>query len=193
MRHPTLAPKRIQLRDGNWCVIRPIEPDDWSALQSLHARLSPRTRRLRFFSDLRQLPEAMARRFAAIDPEREAAFVALDSWEGEIRAVARYARLEQDLHAAEIAIVVEDAYQGIGLARRLLLHLADHAQVARIHRFVGSILGENEAMLGLLRTLGFPLVERPGSDAIEFELHLRPRRIHSPASCKARWMSGRTA
>ncbi len=193
MGHRTHSPEPVELRDGRWCVVRPIEPDDWRELQALHSRLSPRTRRLRFFSELRNLPETMARRFAAIDPQNEAAFVALDPQGEAIRAVVRYARVPEDPEAAEIAIVVEDAYQGAGLGRELLLHLAAHALAAGIRRFVGSVLGENIEMLALLRSLGFAVRERPGLDAIEFELDLTRRAVQAPASCSARWMRGRTA
>lgn len=194
MAHRTAAPELVALRDGRCCIVRAIVPGDWRELQALHGRLSPRTRRLRFFSDLRRLPEPMARRFAAIDPATEAAFVALDPGEQAIRAVARYARLGHDRASAEIAVVVEDAYQGVGLGRELLLRLAAQAVAVGIRRFVGSILGENVAMLALLRSLGFAVVERPGLDAIEFELDLVRRAAHpESASANARWMRGRTA
>jgi len=136
----------------------------------------------------------MARRVPAIDRENQAASVAVDLQQEATRGVARYARVRGDPDAAETAVVVEDAHQGVELGGELLLRLAGHTSAAVLRRLVGSFLGENDAMLALLRALGFAGCERPGLDAIAFEPDLPRRSVQpSPASCSARWTSGRTA
>lgn len=192
---PGLAASSVLLADGRRAIIRPIRLDDWPELQRLHARLSPRSRRFRFLSALRELPEPMARRFADVDFDEQAAFVAVVPGEAAIRGVARYARRPGDRSRAEMALVVEDAFQGVGLGRALLERLIAFARERGVVELVGSVLLENGPMLALLRSLPYPLRERLEDGQIEFALVLGAVVAQPSASAraKARWTSGRTA
>lgn len=70
--------------------------------------------------------------------------------------VTRYVR-EPGTDRAEIAIVVANAWQGKGIATRLLFDLRDLAHRGGIHQLYASILRENGRMLELCRKLGFSL------------------------------------
>lgn len=68
--------------------VRPISPDDASALNDFHERCSERTHRLRFFSSQAHLPPAMLSLFTNVDhDEREALLAMLGD---QIIAVGRY-------------------------------------------------------------------------------------------------------
>jgi L-amino acid N-acyltransferase YncA len=69
---------------------------------------------------------------------------------GRLVAVARCVRLPEDEHTAEWAIVVCDGLQGQGLGTALIRALADEALHQGIHRFRGTVAGENRAVLRLL-------------------------------------------
>jgi GNAT superfamily N-acetyltransferase len=127
-------------------VIRSIRPDDATRLLGFHTRLSDDTIRNRFFGPHRVLPEAEVHRFTSPVPGNDAALVA--TLDEEIVAVGRYNRLGRD-DAAEVAFVVQDAYQGHGIGTSLLTLLAHIAWDDGIHRFVADTFADNLTMLGV--------------------------------------------
>lgn len=131
--------------------VRPIRPDDEPRLVALFQRLSPRSVYQRFFSPRESLPAAWYHDFANVDYTRRFALVAEhETPDGvELVGVARYEPADAP-DTAEIAIVVEDAWQGRGLGRDLLARLLDEAEARGIRRFRADVLGDNRAMLGLL-------------------------------------------
>jgi ribosomal protein S18 acetylase RimI-like enzyme len=68
-----------------------------------------------------------------------------------IVGVARYHRVGPE--HADVAVVVEDEWQRHGLGHRLMAHLAVAALHDGIDAFDVSILGDNDAALGLLRRM----------------------------------------
>ncbi|HKS90565.1 MAG TPA: hypothetical protein VJQ83_01455, partial [Tepidiformaceae bacterium] len=101
----TLLPEVFQLRDGRDILIRRIRPDDAPRLSEHFSRLSPRTRRLRFFAPMRTLQTPFAERLADVDFVERAAFVAAYPGEGTLRGVGRYAQETPD--AVEVAFVID--------------------------------------------------------------------------------------
>ncbi len=132
--------------------IRPIRPDDEAGLRALFDRLSPTTVFQRFFRVYTQLPDDWFEHFARVDYERRLALVAeVDSPDGpRLLGVARYEPTDTD-GVAEVALVIEDSWQGQGLGRRLLEAILDAAEARGIHRFQADVLTENRRMLNLLR------------------------------------------
>ena len=154
--------------------IRPIVPADESALRALFDRLSPETVRQRFFRYWRRLPDDWFHHFANVDYVGRLALVAeVDRPEGpRVVGVARYEPGEQE-GRAEVAVVVEDAWQGRGIGRRLLTELLAEAQARGIRRFHADVLADNQRMLALIRQVG-----EVESVRVEFgvaEIDFRPR------------------
>ncbi len=143
-----------QLRDGRTMRFRPIEPDDAARLQAFHERLSRETTRLRFFTAMPHLSGSMAERFSEVDFGDRAAFVACFPGEEAIRGVGRYERESE--HSAEVAFVVEDNLQSLGIGGVLLRMLAEHAQGEKIERLTAMTLAENRGMLTVFRESGYP-------------------------------------
>ena len=68
--------------------------------------------------------------------------------------VARYA-MDPDGRDCEFAIVVSDAYRRRGIATKLLQDLMRYAEKTGIKTIHGEVFTSNQAMLGLMRHLGF--------------------------------------
>jgi GNAT superfamily N-acetyltransferase len=128
--------------------LRPIRPGDAAAMLRLHARLSERTRYLRFFTPCRHLPAAQLRRFVNVDHHDREAYVVVAG--ARIVAVGRYERIAPGSPEAEVALVVEDACQGRGIGSALLEQLAEAARANGIDCFVGTVLPENRGILRML-------------------------------------------
>src|SRR4051794_22675856 len=104
---------------------RPVQPDDEQRLVRMWPRLSADTIYRRFHSPLRGLPPATVRHLVEVDHDlREALVVEAGD---EVVGVARYDRSLADPASAEFAVVVEDAWQGMGLGRQLVAELTELA------------------------------------------------------------------
>ena len=148
-RRDTGAPSRLRIRDIRF---RPIRPDDWRRLQRFHRRLSEGTVELRFHAAKRELSEPLAHHFTALDFANDYGIVATTGTRGRIVGVARYNRIDNT--SAEVAFVIEDAYQHHGLGRKLMAHLVRAARRNGIAEFVAEVMPGNNAMMQLLREVG---------------------------------------
>ena len=131
--------------------VRPIERDDVEALRRLFYRLSAETVYRRFFQPIHSPSESALRFLCDVDHGRRDALVAV-SGDGEIRAVARYDRLGDSLEA-EVAVVVEDEWQGHGVGAALVRRLAGLAESRGLEVFTATMLGDNRAASKLLRSV----------------------------------------
>lgn len=156
-------PVDVLLSDGTTVQLRQIRPDDAPAIVAMHSRFSERTRYLRYFSPYARIPERDLNRFVIVDHHDREALVVLVG--GRIVAVGRYERLGPEAPDAEVAFVVEDAYQGRGIGSVLLEHLADAARRTGIHRFVAEVLPANGAMLRVFADFGYQ-VQRQYADGV---------------------------
>jgi GNAT superfamily N-acetyltransferase len=114
-------------------------------------RLSPETVYRRFFRPVREPSARVLEYLVSVDHDQREALVA--EVDGEIVGVARYDRLRDRPNEAEVAIVVEDAWQHRGLGHRLMRRLADAAARAGVEAFTAEVLGGNRAAVDLVRSL----------------------------------------
>ena len=147
----------VLLRSGAIARIRPVRPDDEAALRDLYDRLSARTLYLRFFSTARTSAGQDVTRLVRADPDRHAALQVLLG--GRVVAVAGYERLD-DPTDAEVAFVVDDSCQGLGIGTLLFEHLTSAAAAQGVRRFIAETLLENARMLHVFRDAGLPVTTR---------------------------------
>jgi RimJ/RimL family protein N-acetyltransferase len=140
----------VVLRNGASVRLRPIRPDDAPRLMALCHRLSLRTVYERFFSPRRLRPEE-ADTLANVDYRERMALVAeVDTGEGlDLVGVARYGPAEEAA-TADIGLVVEDAWQGLGLGAILLREILRAGARQGIQHFRADVLTENRRALRLL-------------------------------------------
>ncbi|HWE14858.1 MAG TPA: GNAT family N-acetyltransferase [Solirubrobacteraceae bacterium] len=155
----------VQLRDGTRVLIRPIEPDDRTALAEGFQRLSPESRYRRFFAPVRGLSERDLDYLTRVDHHAHEALVAVEETTGEGVGVARYVQTGPDV--AEPAIVVADDWQGRGAGAQLLGALGNRAREEGIRRFEAPVLAYNEDAIHLLERLGHTTSAQQG---LELEL-----------------------
>jgi len=171
----------IELDDGRRLLVRPIHPGDSQALRDGFTRLSPEEVRQRFLHRVKELTPDTARRLAHIDRRREFAIVVAEPGEpgrSRIGGVARCA-IDADGRHADFGIVVARALAGHGLGRLLLKRVIQWCRLKRLDSIYGDVFEDNDAMLGLARSLGFQREPHPdGYGIARIRLDLRPR--HRP-------------
>ncbi|MFC7245688.1 GNAT family N-acetyltransferase [Catellatospora aurea] len=162
----------VLLSDGTTVHLRQITPQDGDAVVAMHSRFSERTRYLRYFSPYPRIPARDLHRFVNVDHvDREAFVVAAGD---RLVAVGRYERLGEQAVDAEVAFVVEDAYQGRGVGSVLLEHLAAAAAEAGITRFVAEVLPENGAMLRVFTDAGYEVTRRYADGVVTLTFPVAP-------------------
>jgi RimJ/RimL family protein N-acetyltransferase len=176
--------KHAVLRDGSKVLIRPVRSGDAPLLADGFARLSHRSRRMRFLGAKTSLSAAELRYFTDVDHHDHEAIGALSAADGRGVGIARYVRDSNDPRSAEIAVTIADDWQGRGLGTELLARLSARARKAGIDRFTALVSTDNAAMAGLLRKLGACLAGR-GPGTVEYEVALaippgHPRYDHTP-------------
>ena len=172
-RFPSALIDRLRLADGRELVVRPVLAFDAAAEQDFVRALSAGSRQRRFHVGLRELPSALLRAMTEVDHDAHVAIVAEaigdDDDDATIVADARYVRgPTADLGGdeAEFAIAVADAWQGAGLGRALITHLARHAARHGIVRLFGDVLPGNAAMFAITAALGGWLVASPNGPGV---------------------------
>jgi GNAT superfamily N-acetyltransferase len=126
--------------------IRIATPSDGEKLRAMFSRASSSTIHRRFHIPYPEVPEWMVALMLGADHHDKEALVAVA--EEKIIGHAMYARLGDDAEA-EMAIVVEDEWQSMGVGKSLLSELEERAKSRGIETFTGEVLGTNRAMLGL--------------------------------------------
>ena len=147
----------LEMTDGSRVHVRPIRGEDEPLLHETFDRMSERSVYFRFFSPLKRLPEAMARRLARVDYDDRFALVATThkpDGKERILGIARYDRAPET-DTAEVAVAVVDEFQRQGIGSGLLRLLADVGRDHGIEKFSLIVLPENQSMLGLLRRMGW--------------------------------------
>jgi RimJ/RimL family protein N-acetyltransferase len=148
--------------------VRPLTSADRERLASAFARLSERSRRLRFLGPKPRLSAAELTYLTEIDHRRHEALAAIDPDDGRIVGVARYAAEPAEPGAADMAIFVIDAWQRQGIGTMLGERLVQRADENGIARLKATTFADNRAARTVLRRLGFTTIGI-GADVLELE------------------------
>lgn len=161
-----LTPFQTPLKNGATVLVREVTPADRHLLEIGFAHLSGRARYFRFLGAHKNLTKRELDRFTATnDPDHIAVGALLG--DGPIQepiGIARYIRLPDQKHIAEIAITIADSHQHQGLGSLLLGVLAEFAKRGRITEFNALVHSENTAMLGLMDQFGGAQTALGGED-----------------------------
>jgi len=124
-----------------------LERGDEELVERFFGRLSADSLYRRFFTPVTR-PERFASALLRVDGMERAAVAAVEG--GEVVGVAQYSR-RPGADAADMAIVVADAWQRQGIGTRLVAALADRAAGQGIEAFAVDVQGDNQGALRLLR------------------------------------------
>jgi RimJ/RimL family protein N-acetyltransferase len=170
---PAMQGTPITLRDGSAALIRQVRGTDAPLLADGFARLSARSRQLRFLGPKKMLSAAELRYLTDVDHHDHEALGALSPADGWGVGIARYIRDPGDPEAAEIAVTIADDWQGRGLGTELLARLSGRARQAGIGRFTATVAADNVAMTRLLWKMGAELTGR-SRGTVDYEVALEP-------------------
>ena len=171
----------LKLKNGKTVEFRPLLPSDEFAYRNFFYSLQEKTIYMRFFYRMRSFShEVVQKHWASVDYHKNMSIIGLVLQKGhkEIIAIGTYA-YEKD-RRAEVAFVVREDFQGVGIASYLLAVLEKIGKENHYTHFSASVLRENRAMIQVFKkrypnlkistqAAGEVLIEMDLSDAREIE------------------------
>jgi len=149
------------LRNGLRVTIRAARTEDRARIAKAFQQLERESVYTRFFSYKSELSASELDQINAMDFVRDVMLVVTTAGDDDeiVIASARYVAhdLADGTRAAEVAFTVEEDYQGLGIAGRLLEHLIAIARGCGIDALEADVLAGNRAMLAVFERSGLPM------------------------------------
>ncbi len=143
---------RVTLRNGKTIEFRPLLPSDEFAYRNFFYSLKEETIYLRFFYKMKLFSHEHAQQqWSSVDYRKNISIIGLIQKGGyqEIVAIGTYA--DDGNNRAEVAFVVREDFQGMGVTSHLLPQLETIARENGFRGFVATVLRENQAMLRVFK------------------------------------------
>ncbi len=158
----TPYPKKYEtmwkLRDGHTVLLRPIKPEDEPMWLEMFQNFSEESIRYRFFQIIKDTPHETRVRYCNIDYDREIAIVPelTENGRRKILGVVRVG-MEPDGRAGEIAFIVADPWQGLGLGTKLVDYAIEICKDMKIETLYAIMLPDNYRAINLMKKMGFTI------------------------------------
>ena len=153
------------LQDGTRVCIRQVRESDAAAMRAGIAKMSPRSRYLRFFSGATNVPEWVIERLVSGDGAQHLAWgaIAVDAAGEPAIGVVHAFRDADDPDSAEFSVGVLDEYHGLGLGKLLVATILLAARAEGLDHFTAETLAENGSAVSFVRSLGGELMASGGA------------------------------
>jgi acetyltransferase len=147
-----------KLRDGRTVLLRPIKPEDEPLWLEMFQNFSEESIRYRFFHLIKDTPHEMRVRYCNIDYDREMAIVAELTEDGKrkILGVVRVP-IEPDKKTGEIAVIVADPWQGLGLGSKMVDYMIEICKGKNLETIYSFMLRDNYRIINLMKKMGFAI------------------------------------
>lgn len=163
------------LKNGLAVTIRELRPEDRDAIVRAVAGLDVETIYMRLFG-YHPITAPDIDRIMQVDPGHELALVVVIGTPPthQIIGSCRLIELEPEngRRAAEVAFMVEEDYQGLGIAGRLLDLLIGIARSRGIAALEADVLAGNRSMLRVFHRTGLPTRLRNDGESVHLNLSL---------------------
>jgi acyl-CoA hydrolase/GNAT superfamily N-acetyltransferase len=174
----------FKLKNGKTAEFRPLLPSDEIAYRNFFYSLQEKTIYMRFFYRMRSFShEVVQKQWSSVDYRKNMSIIGLVQKGGhkEIIAIGTYAYDREQV--AEIAFVVREDYQSMGIASYLLEVLEQIAKENNYTHFQASVLRENSAMIQVFRKRYPDLkITTQSSNEVLIEMNLsNSKEVHVPA------------
>jgi len=163
-------------RGGLNILLRPVKIGDEPLMKDFFYSLSSDSMYRRFLSVRMDMPHERLQAFGTVDYATSMMILAIIEGSGKetIAGIGQY-DVDKSMHIAEVALVVKDEYQNMGVGHELLSYLTHLARKRGLLGFTAEVLVENRPMLNLFENMGFD-AEKSSEEGV-YELRLMFREI----------------
>ena len=169
-----VAVAHLVLRDGTVATVRPAGRADRDPLRRFFFDLSKAARPRRFFAVGDPSAAIVDRLADSFEDGRARTLLGCGHVDGEDRIIAVASYLGLTDAAAEVALAVDDRFQGQGVGTLLLERLAAHAVAHGFRRFHATTLADDAAMREVFCDSGFEIRSRSAAGTVDVQLSLTP-------------------
>ena len=158
----SLYPSKVicshEFKGGLKVNFRPIKPSDEDMMRDLFYRFSDQAVYSRYFTSIKTMPHKKMQEYVNVNYHLVMSIVGIVETAGteKIIAEARYVRTKPDAFA-DTAFIVDEEYQGKGIASYLFELLIRTAREEGIQGFTADVLATNKAMLKVFEKAPFPV------------------------------------
>ncbi|MCK9276276.1 MAG: GNAT family N-acetyltransferase [Syntrophales bacterium] len=149
---------RHMIKEGQNILFRAIKPSDEDEMRRLFYRFSDQAVYYRYFTPIKTMPHMKMQEYVNIDYQNTMSIVGVVEEKGAERIVAegRYV-VTADSPYADAAFIVDEKYQGLGIAKQLFELLITTAKKRGIAGFTADVLTENKPMLKVFESSRYPV------------------------------------
>ncbi|MDP2853338.1 MAG: GNAT family N-acetyltransferase [Smithellaceae bacterium] len=185
--YPSGLETRKSLRDGLEIKIRPIKSSDEDMMRRLFYNFSDESKYFRYFASKPVMPHKEMQTYVSIDYEEVLSVVAIvEKGRNErIIAEARYA-YDKRAGAYEIAFIVDEEFQGKGVATFMFNYLIKIARDRGIGCFIAYVLPRNEAMLKVFEKSKIAMSRTSDTDAVILRFNLAAQAAANGGAARAK-------
>ena len=171
--YPSDFATKQTFKGGAEVSFRAIKPSDEEEMRRLFYRFSDEAVYYRYFSPIKTMPHSRMQTYVNVDYRRALSVVGIAN-DGHIVAEGRYAQ-EHNSSYADLAFVVDEQYQGLGIATYLYRVLIRLAKQRGIKGFSADILAENKRMMKVIEKGGLPVKARLEAGVYQLTISFEPQ------------------
>ncbi|MCX5881026.1 MAG: GNAT family N-acetyltransferase, partial [Deltaproteobacteria bacterium] len=153
-------------------------PSDEEEMRRLFYRFSDKAVYYRYFSPIKTMPHAKMQQYVNVDFRETLSIVGLtgDTGEGQIIAEARFVKHPGKPYG-DVAFVVDEKYQGIGIASYLYAMLIRLAKERGLQGFTADVLTSNKSMMKVFEKGGQVVNASLSSGVYELKISFSPESL----------------
>ncbi|MFP3982013.1 MAG: GNAT family N-acetyltransferase [Desulfobacterales bacterium] len=127
---------------------RPLRPSDEEEMRRLFYRFSDESVYYRYFTPLKTMPHAKMQTYVNVDYSKDMSIVGVvgEPGQGRIIAEGRYVKNPHSPYG-DVAFIVDEAYQGYGIATYMYKMLMRLARERGLQGFTADVMPANKAMM----------------------------------------------
>jgi acetate---CoA ligase (ADP-forming) len=166
--------EHVLLKDGQGVFLKPATEKDISLVGTFMKRISRESLRMRFMASISEVSSTTIKNLCSGDFKQAGCLLAIIGEDKYKRVIGlgNYIATGNG-HTAEVAFLIEDAYQGRGISTILLERLAGLAAANGFIDFEAEVLPDNQPMMNVFKSSGFEKHRVWGSDTVHFELPVK--------------------
>lgn len=163
--------EHVLLKNGQGLYLKPATPKDIPIVESFMKRISRESLRMRFMVSMSEVSQNTIKELCSGNFTQKGCLLAITGEDEDKKVVglSNYTAMGNG-RSAEVAFLIEDAYQGRGIGTLLLERMAGLAAANGFVEMEAEILPENQSMINLMKDSGFQSHQVWSSDTVHMEL-----------------------
>ncbi|MBT3254729.1 MAG: GNAT family N-acetyltransferase [Candidatus Marinimicrobia bacterium] len=151
--------------------IRPVKISDEPLLKDFFYSLSDASLQRRFISERKDMPHERLQDFVVIDYTSEIILLAFTQKDGaeQLVGIGQYAIIGST-HTADVAFVIGDDHQELGIGKELLKYLTLLAKKQGLLGFTADVIISNARMMRLFESMGFDVQKHISDGMYEMKM-----------------------